>query len=58
MGRCICCGQAVNRSNPKGAYRLLCINKGTYKRNGDSCPDFWDKQEMTEFIDKTIPFFK
>lgn len=58
MKKCVDCGYAVNRLDSKGAYRLLCANKGVYKRCGDSCPDFWDKQEMKEFIDKTIPLVK
>ncbi len=58
MGKCVCCGYAVNRADPKGAYRLICTNKGAYKRYGDNCPDFWDEQEVKEFIDETIPLVK
>ncbi len=58
MRRCICCGFSVDRSDPKGASKLICTNNGACKRYGDSCPDFWDEQEMKEFIDKTIPLVK
>ena len=55
MGRCVKCGFAIERVDSSGPYKLLCSNKGVYKRYGDKCSDFWDKDEMKKFIDKTIP---
>lgn len=52
--RCINCAFSVAKNNPKGAYRLICTNNGRSRRYGDTCPAYWDKQEMKEFIDRTI----
>lgn len=54
MGRCIDCGFSADRVNPGSAYKLMCMKNGNYKRYGDTCPGYWNRQEMKEFLDKTI----
>lgn len=44
MGKCISCGFAISRNNSSRNYRLLCTNNGSYKRNGDSCINYWNKK--------------
>lgn len=54
MERCVDCGFSTDRVNSKNAYKLICTCKGSYKRHGDTCPEYWNREEMKEFIDKTI----
>lgn len=38
--------------------REFCTNNGKRKRAGDSCGNFWEKEEMKNFIDEATQYVK
>lgn len=56
--RCENCGLVMPDNSHKGPYKYFCTNNGKRKRAGDSCGNFWEKEEMKNFIDEATQYVK
>ena len=56
--RCEKCGLAMPENAPKGEYKYFCTNDGKRRRGGDSCKNFWGKEDMKRCLDEVAKLAK